>query len=227
MSRNHENTLVIVFTNQAYVTVFNGEIHEEQKLWNSPFTILSEYQNTCSGIYIDLLLDLVKYKDAVKVAVDYIDRQMQETSKLETVLEDEPPIGPVLETEPKIEFLTPKIKKAKITIMDKLDQQVDKTTAKVSAHAKMSTIAIISVLFGTAHFIAQSTADVICFTEAKLISGINAHQEGVKEIMKARRKQTEEYQKIVLNSPAKLKEASAELKASIMAKTGNNNLKTA
>jgi hypothetical protein len=211
--RQIDNTLVIVFTNKCYAAVINGAIHQEHPLYSNPYELLLSYQNTSSGIYIDLMMSpLVAYKDVIKTVDNYIKQE----SKTKT------PIDEVDNQQSDNLIINSPIMDTKSSIMNTTMESAKKATGKATAHTQVAAVTLVHVLFGTAHFIAQSTADMICYSEAKIVHGINAHKESVEEIMAMRRKQTKDYQQNVLKIPAKLKESSAELRARILASRDNS-----
>ena len=109
------------------------------------------------------------------------------------------PVNESLDNDSTIKLLTPK------TIIMKKVSKVNGNTEYAKAAAIETTVKGVNILFGTAHFVFQTAADLTCYTEAKIVHSLKSHEASIEELMKQRRASTIIAQEQVMAIPGEAK----------------------
>jgi ABC-type transporter Mla MlaB component len=94
-------------------------------------------------------------------------------------------------------------------------------TTQVKQSATNVAIKAVTGIFGAAHFIAQTSADIICHTEAKILCANGAYDKPT--VIAARRAQTKLVQQQVISKVNLSKRRVDQAKASVLAKYNSLN----
>lgn len=193
--------LVIVMTETGYYAISNGMFIDHQELYYSPYKMLLEYQNINRNIHVAFITKPMLEADALRIVSCYLHSM---------AIENPPrPLLVVKHKDNNQVFLTPPVRHKSKSVMSK-------TSEKVVANAQVGATTVIGLVFGTAHFVLQSSADLVAHSEAHIVKAINSHQDSVEEIIKARRAKTKELQNKVLEVPARIKQNSEAIKDKIL-----------
>ena len=174
--------IVILLSNKGYVAFENNQIFQ---LWKRQRLgdIYNELHFRYPSFKISLgSLEQIDFKDVVNVCNQFINEDMQ----------------PEFEDN----------KSNPITNFNK-DLVTGTKTMKTRNKAKVKAVAVIgiNITAGVMHLGFQSMADIVCYSEAKIIDKLNVFDKTVEEIMNARKANTKESQQSILKSPKKVRQS--------------------
>lgn len=188
MEKKHDGHIVVMLSNKGYVAIENNQIFQ---LWKNRCLkdIYEELQFRYPSFKVSLgSLECINFKDIVEVCNQYIKQEEQPESLIITEESEKP-------------FSKSIIKSNKV-----LETGIIKMKTKRKVKIKAATVIGINVTAGVLHLGFQSMADLVCYSEAKLIDRLNVFDKTVEEIMNARKAKTLESQQYLLKSPKKVKE---------------------
>jgi len=189
METKQDGHIVMMLSSKGYVAVENNQIFQ---LWKNKCLkdIYEELSTRYPNYKISLAsLERIDFNNVVEVCNQFLSK------------EEQPKTLSILETR---DNSTPKIiinlNKALVTGIIKM-----KATKKVKA--KAVAVIGINITAGVLHLGFQSMADIVCYSEAKIIDKLNVFDKTVEEIMNARRIKTKETQQSILKSPKKARQS--------------------
>ena len=188
-------TIVIVLTEQGYYSVFDGDILKEHGVKDgSP---LLTFQSACPKYQVVEITKAVKFNKMLETVASFFKSQVKKVKDQvkPKVVRQQLPIMPMIAPLMITERSTVKSKQVEIMKTIKMN------TEKVAANGKVATLNVVEAIFGTAHLLVQSTADLICYTEAQIINKLDVYDDTVEQLMAKRRQITSERQEIILKAP--------------------------
>jgi hypothetical protein len=189
METKQDGHIVMVLSNKGYVALENNQIFQ---LWKRKCLkdIYTEIQFRYPNYKISLAsLERIDFNNVVKVCRQFVKQEKQ--TKTLSILETKDNSKPQ-------KYIN--LNKAMVTGINKM-----KATKKVKA--KAVAVIGINITAGVLHLGFQSMADLVCYSEAKIIDKLNVFDKTVEEIMNARIAKTKEAQQTVLKSPNKAKQS--------------------